>query len=97
MANGVVYVGSDDYNVYALTADTGTSLWNYTTGSYVFSSPTVANGMVYVNSFDNNVYAFGLTGSHASALPEPPDPQTLSPDLTLPASPPTAKLPATDE
>ena len=53
--------------------------------------------MVYVNSFDNNVYAFGLTGSHASALPERPDPQTLSPDLTLPASRPTAKLPATDE
>ena len=62
MANGVVYVGSDDYNVYALTADTGTSLWNYTTGSYVFSSPTVANGMVYVNSSDGNVYAFGLKG-----------------------------------
>ena len=93
----MVYVGSYDNNVYALNASTGALLWKYTTGSPAETSPTVANGMVYVNSFDNNVYAFGLTGSHASALPEPPDPQTLSPDLTLPASPPTAKLPATDE
>jgi len=57
VANGVVYVGSDDNNVYALNATTGASVWNYTTGSSVESSPAVVNGVVYVGSDDYNVYA----------------------------------------
>jgi eukaryotic-like serine/threonine-protein kinase len=60
VANGVVYVGSFDNNVYALNAKTGAKLWSYTTGSYVWSSPVVVNGTVYVGSYDGNVYAFGL-------------------------------------
>ena len=55
--NGIVYVGSWDHNVYALNANTGTKIWNYTTGAFVESSPTVANGIVYVGSDDRNVYA----------------------------------------
>ena len=54
---GIVYVGSHDHNVYPLNADTGTKMWNYTTASVVYSSPTVANGFVYVGSDDHNVYA----------------------------------------
>ena len=60
VVNGVVYVGSEDFNVYALNASTGTLLWSYTTKSTVESSPSVANGVVYVGSDDFNVYAFGL-------------------------------------
>jgi serine/threonine-protein kinase len=60
VANGVVYVGSVDNNVYALNAKTGAKLWSYTTANSVESSPAVANGVVYVSSEDNNVYAFGL-------------------------------------
>jgi len=45
MANGVVYVGSYDGNVYALNARTGALLWKYTTGGAVESSPAVANGV----------------------------------------------------
>jgi outer membrane protein assembly factor BamB len=60
VANGVVYVGSDDDNVYALNASTGALVWKYTTGNFVFSSPAVANGVVYVGSSDDNVYAFSL-------------------------------------
>ena len=97
VANGVVYVGSLDNNVYALKASTGHLLWKYTTGFFVFSSPAVANGMVYVGSDDKNVYAFGLKASAAPALPPRPDPQTLSPDLSLPVSRPVAILPASDE
>ena len=41
---GVVYVGSEDSNLYALNATTGAKLWNYTTGKAVLSSPAVANG-----------------------------------------------------
>ncbi len=61
VANGVVYVGSEDSNVYALNANTGVKLWNYSTGGVVKSSPAVANGMVYVGSNHfTSVYAFGL-------------------------------------
>jgi glucose dehydrogenase len=55
VANGVVYVGSLDFNVYALKARTGTKLWSYQTGLYLQSSPAVANGVVYVGSEDDNV------------------------------------------
>jgi outer membrane protein assembly factor BamB len=57
VANGVVYVGSDDYKLYALNAHTGAKLWSYTTDLFVDSSPAVSNGVVYVGSRDDNVYA----------------------------------------
>jgi glucose dehydrogenase len=37
VANGMVYVGSNDNNVYALKASTGKKLWSYTTGDAVDS------------------------------------------------------------
>ncbi len=60
VANGVVYFGSDDMNVYALDAGTGALLWNYTTGGQVASSPAVVNGIVYIGSDDMYMYAFHL-------------------------------------
>ena len=60
VANGIVYVGSNDKNLYALDAKTGAKLWSYATGNSVESSPIVTNGMVYVGSDDGKVYAFGL-------------------------------------
>jgi outer membrane protein assembly factor BamB len=56
VANGVVYVDSNDGNVYALNAKTGAKLWSYTTGNGE-SSPAVANGVVYLGSYDKKVYA----------------------------------------
>ena len=44
VANGIVYVGSWDGNVYALNARTGEVVWRYTTGDFV-SSPAVVNGI----------------------------------------------------
>ncbi len=62
VANGVVYVGSSDQNVYALNASTGALLWKYTTGGQIdHSSPAVTNGVVYVGSFDGNVYALNAS------------------------------------
>jgi outer membrane protein assembly factor BamB len=65
VVNGVVYVGSTDGNVYAITtANPPQKLWSFTTGGEVVSSPMVVNGVVYVSSFDGNVYAL-----HAAATP----------------------------
>jgi outer membrane protein assembly factor BamB len=73
VANGVVYVGSDDHKVYAFDAagttncsgspKSCTPLWTATTGDFVGSSPTVANGVVYVGSDDHKVYAFDAAGT----------------------------------
>ena len=57
VVNGVVYVGSEDSNVYALNATTGAKLWSYATSFGVYSSPTVANGMVYAGDGNGKVYA----------------------------------------
>ena len=97
VANGVVYVGSADHNVYALNAGTGALLWKYTTGAEVYSSPAVANGVVYVGSEDHRVYAFGPSRSALPAVSQRPNPQALSPDLSLPVSAPATKLPASEE
>ncbi|MCW4001234.1 MAG: PQQ-binding-like beta-propeller repeat protein [Candidatus Bathyarchaeota archaeon] len=64
VVNGILYVGSDDNNVYALNASSGEKLWNYSTGDTVESSPCVVNGLLYVGSHDSNVYALNaLTGT----------------------------------
>jgi serine/threonine protein kinase len=57
VANGVVYVGSDDGKLYAFKAEgcgqaSCTPLWTAATGNGIDSSPAVANGVVYVGSTD---------------------------------------------
>ena len=68
VADGTVYVGSNDTKVYALDAATGRPRWAYTTGAYIengsfettthaVSGPAVAGGTVYVGSYNHNMYA----------------------------------------
>jgi outer membrane protein assembly factor BamB len=57
VVNGVLYVGSDDGNVYALNAATGALKWSVATGAPVQSSPAVAKSIVYVGSSNGDVYA----------------------------------------
>lgn len=66
VANGVVYVGSKDGNVYALNANTGTELWSFPTGGGAYSSPTVVNGIIYAGSGDSNTYAIGNAATATS-------------------------------
>ncbi len=56
IADGRVYVGSQDKNIYCLDARDGRLLWNFTTGARIKSSPAVVNGKVYVGPDDGNVY-----------------------------------------
>jgi len=63
VSSGVVYVGSDDNNLYAIDAVSGKEKWRFMTGSRVASSPAVSNGIVYVGSYDSNLYAIdAVTG-----------------------------------
>jgi eukaryotic-like serine/threonine-protein kinase len=89
IANGVVYVGSEDFNIYALSARTGAPLWQYTTGNYVVASPAVANGFLYAASGDSNLYAFSLrrnSDAEISSSSIRPDLKTLRPDFNLKVS-----------
>src|ERR1035437_4035088 len=97
VANGVVYIGSEDGNLYALNASTGVPLWQYTTGNAIYSSPAVANGVVYVGSHDGNLYAFDRAGgqmSKSSRPPQRPDPSLLRPNWELQPSTPITKMPS---
>ena len=70
ISGGVVYVGSDDFKLYAYAvgcnsggAATCSPLWTATTGGSIDSSPAVANGVVYVGSEDGKMYAFDAAGA----------------------------------
>ncbi|EMA07552.1 outer membrane protein assembly factor BamB family protein, partial [Haloferax denitrificans] len=56
-ANGVLYLGSNDYKLHAINATDGTELWNYTTQTNVRSAPAVVDGVVYFGSNDGNLTA----------------------------------------
>jgi hypothetical protein len=69
VADGKVYIGSDDRKVYCLNADTGAWIWDYTADGSVSSSPAVADGKVYVGSYDRKVYCLGTSlGKRVSQL-----------------------------
>jgi len=57
IANGKVYFGSGDGNVYAVDAKTGLLQWKFPTKDVVHASPAVAGGTVYVGSWDSALYA----------------------------------------
>ena len=40
-ADGTVYIGANDNNLYALDGLKGTLKWNFTTGNVVYSSPAI--------------------------------------------------------
>jgi outer membrane protein assembly factor BamB len=60
VADGYVFVGSRDCNIYCFNASTGTLVWNFTTGGEVDSSPAVYDGCVYVGSYDGWVYCIDI-------------------------------------
>ncbi len=55
--DNVVYIGSDDKNLYALDSASGKVKWKFATGDLVRSTPTLANGNVYFESDDGYLYA----------------------------------------
>jgi outer membrane protein assembly factor BamB len=57
VADGKVYFGSGDGNVYAVDATTGLLQWKFPTQDVVHSSPAVVNRTVYIGSWDSRLYA----------------------------------------
>ncbi len=57
IANGFVYFGSGDGNIYALDATTGDLKWKFKTGDVVHASPAIADGKLFIGSWDSYFYA----------------------------------------
>ena len=57
VANGKVYFGSGDGNIYAADAQTGMLQWKFATKDVVHASPAVVGNTVFIGSFDSNLYA----------------------------------------
>jgi eukaryotic-like serine/threonine-protein kinase len=57
VADDVVFVGSYDTNLYALTAKEGSFLWKFPTEGGIVSRPCVEGDLVIFGSEDANVYA----------------------------------------
>src|SRR2546423_1727810 len=57
VANGKVFFGSGDGNVYAADAQTGVLQWKFGTKDVVHASPAVVGNTLYIGSWDSYLYA----------------------------------------
>jgi len=57
IADGRLFIGSDDEHLYALEVETGKTLWTFKTGNIVEAAPMVKGETVYVGSTDGLLYA----------------------------------------
>ena len=57
VAQGAVYFGSGDGNLYAVDVATGELRWKFPTGDVVHASPAYADGVLYFGSWDSYFYA----------------------------------------
>jgi outer membrane protein assembly factor BamB len=56
-ADGTIYFGGDDGNVYAVAAADGRQRWKRATGGPVAATPAIAGDTLYVGSYDGRFYA----------------------------------------
>lgn len=61
VANGIVFVGSTDNNLYAFAAGAGKPLWTGRTAGPIYNSAAWSNGLVFVSSSDGNLHAYDAT------------------------------------
>ena len=67
-SNGKIYFGLTKKST--ANATTGVSIWNFTTGYRVSSTPAVVNGVVYTGADDGNIYALNAnTGQQIWSTP----------------------------
>ncbi len=62
--DGVVFIGSEDGNLYAIDEKNGKTYWKFKTGGAVHSSPAVFKNTVYIGSFDGSYYAIDAKSGH---------------------------------
>src|SRR5207302_1616974 len=64
VANGLVYIGSEDGHLYAFDATTGALVWSEPLGAPTEAAPTLSSSSVFIGAQDGNVHAFNaITGT----------------------------------
>ena len=61
LAGGVLFFGSSDNHLYAVSAEDGAERWRFDTGAPISSSPAVAGGLVVVVDRSNTIWALDRT------------------------------------
>lgn len=56
-SDGLLYIGSLDWNLYALDVRSGWAAWKYRTGGPVVSTPALWEGVAFFGSADGYIYA----------------------------------------
>lgn len=60
-----IYIGSRDYNLYALSVANGAVKWNFTTEGVIDGSPVAYGGNIIFGSADNYIYCVDSTAKTA--------------------------------
>jgi len=62
-SDGTIYVGSEDWYLYAIDSN-GTLMWKYQTSGVIYSSPAISSdGTIYIGSNDHYLYAINPDGT----------------------------------
>ena len=71
LAGRSVFVGCDDYFVYAISASSGLTLWAHRTGGAVRASPALSadGALLFVSSIANNLLALNASSGEVLWLP----------------------------
>ncbi|MBN1137902.1 MAG: PQQ-binding-like beta-propeller repeat protein [Anaerolineae bacterium] len=64
VADGVLYIGSYDHNLYALDAERGAFIWKFPTQSGIASTPAIYQTQALVGSDDGHLYAVSCRTGH---------------------------------
>jgi eukaryotic-like serine/threonine-protein kinase len=59
IADGRVFVGSNDGRFYVLGLTNGAKLWEYNAGAPLSASPAIAKGKIVIGAQDGKLYCFG--------------------------------------
>ncbi len=59
IADGRVFVGSNDNRFYVLNVTNGAKVWEFNAGAPLSASPAIANGRIVIGSLDGRLYCFG--------------------------------------
>ncbi|MFN2297688.1 MAG: PQQ-binding-like beta-propeller repeat protein [Anaerolineales bacterium] len=62
-ANGLLYIGSVDSQLYALDIKSGWAVWRFRSNHAIISSPAIAQGIVVFGSADGRIYALDANSS----------------------------------
>ena len=73
IADGRVYISSQDKHIYCLSLETGTLIWKYKTHSWLASQAAVHDGVVYLPHHGGKLYQFKVDTGELIRTFEPPD------------------------